>query len=129
MNTYLKVLCAIDDYFDAYDDPESDQASGRGQLVIVLAWVANLFSVVLLLSPSTFRIMAAHRNAFVLSGAIFLGVLSLPILKAMRRMKALAADDLDAIETLRRYRRLAFAYVVLSVVLCVGLFIAGRASS
>jgi len=97
-------------------------------MVIVLVWVANLISVVLLLSPIAFRRIVAHRNAFVLSAAIFLGVLSLPILKAMGRMKALVADDLDALEALRRYRLLAFAYVILSVVVCVGLFIAGRAS-
>ena len=128
MNLYLKVLCVIDDYFDAYDDPEPGRASRRGRMVIVLVWVANLISVVLLLSPIAFRRIVAHRNAFVLSAAIFLGVLSLPILKAMGRMKALVADDLDALEALRRYRLLAFAYVILSVVVCVGLFIAGRAS-
>ena len=128
MNTFLKVVCAIDNYFDAYDDPESDRASGRGMLVLALAWVANLISVVLLLSPGTFRIIAAHRNAAVGCTAILSGFLALPMVKAMAKQKALLAADLDALETLRRYRLLAFLYVVLSLALCIGLFLAGRAS-
>jgi hypothetical protein len=123
MRFYFLALCALDDFFGAFqDEEEARRSDAREASLLGLAHVANGFSALMAFSPEVLSTMGRNRMQFTVLTLVAALIWARWVFRGMQRLKREMADDDRLVAQMRRFRLPTLSYVFISAVVVCALF-------